>query len=109
MGVKSNLGNDQSAAVPRQLHSVPAQDHLAAMGHFNQHNKAAFAAVRSQLSAPVRRSGPRWRHLLAAAAFAAATAMLSATAIIFGAPGLDHGAQRFETSVWGVVKAPRKP
>jgi len=76
------------------------------MGHFNQHNKAAFEAVRMRLATPPRASGPRWRHLLAAAAFAAATAIMSAAAIIFGAPGLDHGAQRFETSVWGVVKAP---
>jgi hypothetical protein len=74
------------------------------MGHFNQTNKAAFAAVRMRLAAPIHKRGPRWRHLLAAAASAAVTAVLSATAIIFGAPGLDYGAQRFETSVWGVVK-----
>jgi hypothetical protein len=74
------------------------------MGHFNQHNKAAFEAVRMRLRPPPHSRGPRWRHLLAAAAFAAASAVLSAAAIIFGAPGLDHGAQRFETSVWGVVK-----
>jgi len=82
------------------------------MGHFNQHNKAAFEAVRMRLAPPARRRGPRWRHLLAASAFAAASAILSAAAIIFGAPGLDHGAQRFETSVWGVVKpaaSPAKP
>ena len=72
------------------------------MPHFDQQNQDAFQQARHFL-VPPRRAQPRLRHLLAAAAFAAVTALLSAAAIIFGLPGIDKSAIKVETSVRGVM------
>ncbi len=73
------------------------------MQRFDQENRQAFVEARDLLVAPkYRQLG--LRHLLAAAAFAAVAAVLSAAAIIYGLPGIDRAGIKVETSVWGVMK-----
>ena len=73
------------------------------MVHFDRRNRKALADARAHLQPPARRP-VGLGHLLAAAAFAAVTALLSAAAIILGLPGIDRSAMKVETSVWGVMK-----
>ena len=73
------------------------------MPTFDPQQQEAFKSVRQSL-VPPHRPRPGLRHLLAAAAFAAVTAILSAAAVIFGLPGIDKSAIKVETSVWGVMK-----